>query len=367
MSAQFARLVDLARERSSDKRRELLREVTDMFFVSNDTKRSATEAALFDTVLREMAVTMQDTVLRELAERFADTPDAPIGLMRDLANHAFEVAEPVLRRSTALGDADLVAIVEKHSEEHRRAIAQRDRVSEQVSSALVARGDDTTLCALVANAGAKISRKDFEAVFERARTNDALTHGMVKRADTPLDLLNEVVLAVSVELRAQILARNAAVDPEELDLALERARARINQLNPGIVEAYAQAEADVRKKASRGQLNAATLVSFYRENMMEHFLVGLAHLTDVDVSVADGVITRGDMDALAMMCRAAGIERPLFVTIAVLACGGQRAMGKAEEYGHLYNAVPVEAAQRAMRFYRVRRSNADGTSAAAVA
>lgn len=365
MSAQFARLVDLARERSSEKRRELLREVTDMFFVSAEAGRTAAEAALFDSVLREMAVTMQDTVLRELAERFSETPDAPIGLMRDLANHAFQVAEPVLRRSTVLGDADLVAIVERQSEQHRRAIAQRDQVSERVSSALVARGDDDTLCALVANAGAQISRKDFETVFERARGNDALTEGVVRRADAPLDLLNEVVLAVSAELRAQILARNAAVDPEQLDLALERARARIERRHPGVSEAYAQAEMDVRKKASRGQLNAGTLVAYYRENMMEHFLVGLAQLTDVDVSIADSVISRGDMDALAMMCRAAGIERPLFVTIAVLACGGQRAMGKAEEYGHLYSTVPVEAAQRAMRFYRLRRSSAGGAAAVA--
>jgi uncharacterized protein (DUF2336 family) len=364
MSVRFARLKDLAQERSSDKRRELLREVTDMFFVSAETGRTSAEAALFDSVLREIAMAMQDKVLRELAERFSGAPDAPIGLMRDLANHAFEVAEPVLRRSTVLGEADLVAIVEKHGEDHRRAIAQRERVSERVSSALVARGDNTTLRALVANAGAEISRTDFETVFERARSDDALTQGIVNRADAPLDLLNDIVFAVSAALRAQILARNAVVDRKGLDLALERARARVERRNPGMSEAYAAAETDVRRKASCGQLSAATLIAYYRADMREHFLVGLAHLTDVDVSVADSVIERGDMDALAMMCRASGIERPLFVTMAVLACGGQRAMDKAEEFGQLYTDVPIEAAQRAMRFYRIRRTNADAAARA---
>jgi hypothetical protein len=59
-----------------------------------------------------------------------------------------------------------------------------------------------------------------------------------------------------------------------------------------------------------------------------------------------------------MICRAAGIERPLFVTLAVLACGGDEAMARAEEFGKMYNSVPMEAAQRAMRFFKVRKSAA---------
>jgi hypothetical protein len=57
-----------------------------------------------------------------------------------------------------------------------------------------------------------------------------------------------------------------------------------------------------------------------------------------------------------MICRAANIERALFVTIATMTCGGDGAMAKAEEYGRMYNAVPVEAAQRAIRFFRVRKA-----------
>ena len=56
-----------------------------------------------------------------------------------------------------------------------------------------------------------------------------------------------------------------------------------------------------------------------------------------------GILERRDIDGLAMICRASDIERPLFVTLAVLACGGEEAMGRAEEFGKLYNAVPVEA------------------------
>jgi len=367
MSAGFARLVDLARETSSEGRRELLREVTDMFFVAGPDRTPGADA-LFDVVLRDIAKTMQESVQRELAERFADAPDAPRGLISDLvSSENFVVAEPILRRSSVLSDTDLMDMIQSGSEDHRRAIAERSAVSETVSSALVAQSDDDTLTLLVRNAGARLSREAFEHLFERAREHDGLTNGVVGRADAPLDLLNEIVLAVSSELRQQILARNAAVSPEELDLALERARANLNrrQKTPPMGTDFSQAEADVQRRAEQGQLNAGTLVAYYRENKLNHFLAGLAHMTGVDVNMTQAIIGRADMDALAMICRAGGIERPLFVTIAVLACGGQRAMGRAEEYGRLYAEVPVEAAQREMRFYKVRRANTGAAAAVA--
>ena len=73
--------------------RELLREVTDLFFVSSGN-RSERETALFDDVLRTVAAEMQEGVLIELARRFADADDAPVQLMRDLANHALPISEP---------------------------------------------------------------------------------------------------------------------------------------------------------------------------------------------------------------------------------------------------------------------------------
>jgi hypothetical protein len=71
-----------------------------------------------------------------------------------------------------------------------------------------------------------------------------------------------------------------------------------------------------------------------------------------------GIIDRKDIDGLAMICRASNIERPLFVTLAVLTCGGDEAMQRAEEFGKLYNDVPVEAAQRALRFMKVLKAAA---------
>lgn len=353
--SRFSKLIDLAQATNSNQRRELLREVTDLFFETSGA-RNTRETALFDEVLQLVAAEMQEGVLAELAEVFADADDAPLGLLRDLSNHAFAVASPILQRSKALDDQALLDVVNQQSQDHIKAVAARRAVSEAVSAAIVRFGDDSALDTLVRNEGANISRTSMEAVVERARQNAMLHAGVVRRKDIPLDLLNEMYFVVEAGLRDQILKRNASVDAATLDAALARTRDRMRKSAGDMSAETRNAVHFITQKKNSGELNARLLVSLYREAKLMHFLCGLAELTDVDRETAAELIERKDMDALAMVCRAANIERPLFVTIAVLACGGDDAMARAEEFGRMYNAVPLEAAQRAMRFFKVRKS-----------
>lgn len=352
---RFAKLIDLARASKSEDRRELLREVTDLFFESSGN-RSERESALFDDVLQMVAAEMQDTVLSELANLFAGQADAPVGLMRDLANHSFEVAGPILRQSCVLDDQTLLQIVNYQSQQHIKAVAERPQVSETISEAIVQKGDDHALDALIRNDGAQISRTSMEVAVDRARRSTFLHDSVVHRRDLPLDLLNEMYFVVEAGLRDQIMQRNASVDPKTLDAALAKTRARMKRsVNEMTVESK-NAMAFIQSKKNAGELNARLLVSLYREAKQAHFLYGLAEITGLDHHTVADLLERQDMDGLAMICRAANIDRPLFVTIAVLACGGDQAMSKAEEFGRLYNSVPVEAAQRAMRFFKVRKA-----------
>lgn len=354
-TSRFAKLIDLASQPSSEQRRDLLREVTDLFF-ETEQSRTERETQLFGDVLRAVAVDMQDGVLVELAQRFARANNPPVDLMRDLAHHRFQIAEQVLLNSKALTDDDLIGVINRRGQEHVRAIARRETVSESVSDAIVDRGDDETLDVLVRNAGAQISRPTMEKVVDRAMDNTLLHEGVVGRADMPVDLLNEMYFAVETRLREAILERNAQLDPEDLDLALMRARRRMQKAVQGETQDMAEARALINRRAASGGLDGPFLVALLRDKKHQAFLYGLAEMTGVDVDVARMITSRKDMDALAMLCRASGFERPLYVTLAVLIGGGERATAQAEEYGRLYLRVPVEAAQRAMRFYKVRRT-----------
>ena len=261
--ARFAKLIDLARTTDSDQRRHLLREVTDLFFETSGS-RNPREAALFDDVLQLVAAEMQDSVLAELSEVFADADDAPVGLMRDLANHSFEIAAPVLKRSKALDEQTLLQIVNYQGQQHIAAVAQRTDVSESLSAAIVKFGDDNALDVLIRNDSAKISRSSMEVAVDRARQNALLHEGVVKRADLPLDLLNEMYFVVETKLRDQIMKRNASVDPATLDAALTKARNRMRQAAGEVSAEAKNAMAFIQSKKNSGELNARLLVSLYR-------------------------------------------------------------------------------------------------------
>jgi uncharacterized protein (DUF2336 family) len=355
--SRFGKLIELARTADSAQRRELLREVTDLFFETSGS-RNDRESQLFGDVLQLVAAEMQDGVLADFAERFADADDAPVALMRDLANHAFEVAAPVLTRSKALDDQTLLQIVGNQSQQHIKAVAQRESVSEALSDAIVQLGDDNALDALMRNEGADISRTSMEAAVDRARRNAVLHEAVVTRQDLPIDLLNDMYFVVETSLREQIMQRNASVDPAALDAALAKARERLKRTVGDLSAEAKNAMGFIQSKKAAGELNARMLVSLYREAKQMHFLYGLAEVTGVDPETVSGILERRDVEALAMLCRAAGVERPLFVTLAVLTCGGEEAMNRAEEFGRMYINVPVEAAQRAVRFFKVRKAAA---------
>ncbi len=362
-TSRFSKLLALAGETSSEKRRELLRNVTDLFFETQSTQ-TAKEAELFDEVLRSVAAEMQSEALVELSERIAASAAPPALLTRDLANSDQSViAGRILQRCTSLTDEDLISVLNRHGQEHARAIAQRNSLSEQVSDVIVERADDTTLNVLIRNDGARISRRSMETVVDRAQQNPALHAGVVGRADMPIDLLNEMYFIVENRLRQAILTRNTTVDPAAVEAAVGRARQRMTKT---VAENSADARAArqfIERKVLNRELNGALLVSLLRDQMLTHFVYGLGEMTGLDFDAANLIVTRKDLDALAMICRAADMERPLFVTMAVLICGADKAVQRAEEFGRLYASVPIEAAQRAMRFYKVRKAAPTGVAA----
>ncbi|HEX4180705.1 MAG TPA: DUF2336 domain-containing protein [Caulobacteraceae bacterium] len=356
-------LIQLAKEPSSERRRELLRQVTDLFFVGSDAHAPA-EMALFDDVLTQLSSEMEEVVRVELADRMADSTAAPRRLLRGLAGDSLAVAQPVLTRSKALTDEDLLHVARTRGQDHLRAISQRDTVSEVVSDAIVERGDDHTLGVLLRNDGAELSRAAHEAAVDRATVNPALHEAVVDRHALPPDLLNEMYFVVEARLRDQILEKNAEMDPAKLDAALARSRKRVATRDGALPPDYGAAEAAVGAMKAAGGIGPANLAAFLRNGETTKFLVALSELADVDFHTAKRILDRRELDALAIICKAADFDRALFLTFAVLVLGrDDNAMGRAREYGQLYADLPRDAAARTLRFWRMRRQSGDVAAA----
>lgn len=355
-------LIALAHETDSARRRELLRGVTDLFF-SGDGHR-ATEMALFDDVLGQLAGEMETAVRAELAQRMSQGASAPVGLMRNLARDEIEVARPVLQHSRALSEDDLLQVARTSGQGHLRAISQRHSVSAAVSEAIVERGDDDTLGVLLRNEGAELSRQAHERVVDRASASPALHQAVVTRQSLPPDLLNEMYFMVEAQLRDRILARNAAIDPAELEAALAAGRKRVALSDGALPADYAEAEAAVRVMKAKGEINPRTLAAMLRNRETTRFLMALSEMADIDFHTARRILERKELDALAIVCRAADFDRSLFLTFTVLILDrDEDAMSRAKAHGDLYSALPKDAALRTIRFWRMRRSTGDSAAA----
>ena len=88
--------------------------------------------------------------------------------------------------------------------------------------------------------------------------------------------------------------------------------------------------------------------------------ISLAQLADIDLHTAKRIVEKKELDGLAVVCKAADLDRALFLTYALVLLGQTAdAMGRAQEYGRLYADLPRETALRTLRFWRMRRQTAD--------
>ena len=357
VASKLHKLTELAKEKSSDRRRDLLREVTDLFFDAPPAVESEAQSQ-FDDILRTLANETAHDARAELADRFADTPFAPKGLIRQLAADAIEVAAPILSRSSVLTEEDLVTIVHETGQAHIQAIAKRETVSERLSHAIVEKGDDDTVATLIRNDGAQLSRSTYEQVARRAEDSEILQEPLVERADAPADLLNDLMVVVGRTLRDKISQRFDKLEPGVLEAALAASQARLEK-RMAEDQAINEARRYIASKQVRKELDGALLVSLLREKKPVHCALGFAELTGVDYFTAKRALEHKSPDGLALICKAAGIEKALFVTLAVLRSqAADNAFNDAREIGAIYEALEPEQAERALRFWKLRKQAA---------
>jgi uncharacterized protein (DUF2336 family) len=367
-TSNFALLMELAKETSSDKRRALLLQVTSMLSADPSAATSA-NCATFDEIAANVVADLKAQVRAEMAERFADSSLPLRHTSRQLAMDEIEIAKPILERSSALTEEDLLDVVAEKSQAHLMAVTKRSDIGERVSDALVVKGDDQVVGSLLVNKSAKIARNTFERITERAQTSPVLQAPLVRREGVPIDLLNDLYVSAAAEIRQEILKQYENVPAAELEAALQRSRARMASTYGGMPDDYESARKALRKLEREGRVNPPLLVSLMREGPASRtlFFLTFAKLTEVDYQLIKNLIEKKDADALALLCRAAGFDRALFVTLCLLVAGEDRGAGGLERFGALYEQVPVQAAQRAIRFWKIRQGLQAGAPEAGAA
>src|SRR5262245_18336477 len=120
----FALLLDLAKETSIENRRELQRQITDVF-LADPTDRSDRESQLFDEIVGAVASDLETQVRVELARKEAVSNVPVQRTARRLALDEIEVARPVIEKSKALTEADILEVIKQKSQDHMLAVTKR--------------------------------------------------------------------------------------------------------------------------------------------------------------------------------------------------------------------------------------------------
>ncbi len=350
-SLQLKRLISVASERSPAARRALLRDITGIF-LSAPQRFHASEIRHFDAIMTSLVRHADGPLRREVAEKFADLANAPSGFINQLARGDIAAAEPLLRRSPALGDSSLIAIIGQCSEAHKNAIARRRTLSEDVTQALAEHGGEDALTWLAKNQGAQFSADTMQALTHKARQTPSLQGPMIARFDLPPPFLTQLFFFVPGPLKKEILARAAMLDPSLIDAAETANRHKLySQAQSGAD--LSEARRFIAEKITARAINESLLTALVKERRQTEFLYAFAYVTGVDLASAQAIMKDNRYEALALACRAAGLEHQTFARI-VLSLRKDDDQSKALRILDLYGKISQDSAERVMRFWRMR-------------
>ncbi|WP_144860590.1 hypothetical protein [Mesorhizobium sp. J18] len=158
---------------------------------------------------------------RFAAAALSECESVPPGLLRRLANEPVEISEPLLVRSRALRDIDLIALIGRHGLPHARAIARRPGLNPAIADlvrALIAHADKPKQD----EAAGRRKGMAEEAVRERLREMMRATDGDEKAAsadqnagEPSYDELRRAALSGDASRLRTVLAKALGLDHEQ--------------------------------------------------------------------------------------------------------------------------------------------------------
>jgi len=176
-------------KRSSEQRLTMLRQICDLFLAYAE-RCPAEQVSIFDDVMMKLLGTLPREALIELSGKLAVVDNAPANVARRLANDDdIAIAGPFLRRSNALTDRDLAAIVAEKGASHLKAVLSRGPIGEAVTDLLLERNDPELLSRLAANEEARFSEVGIVKLVYAAKNNKALAAIVLGRKDLPAEML----------------------------------------------------------------------------------------------------------------------------------------------------------------------------------
>jgi len=307
-------LLKMALDPSSSSRNALAKSVVDIC-LDDGASLSAREVELTFDILHKLLHSVEMGVRRDLAQRLTYRGDVPRDLIVTLANDQINVAYPVLVESEVLEDSDLIAISHKQPASHQIAITLRERVSADVSEALIDTENVDVIDSLLRNPAAEIAPLTMERLVEMSREAPPLRRPLLQRHDLPPDLARNMSEWVGDALKEFITTNYpAAFDKVEFDIdeavrkvSVEPGSAAANDLNERV--------AGIERN---GGITADTLIEALSADDVEFFEALFARRTGIDTVAMPVLVYDPGGEPFAIACKACGFVQEEFETLFLL-------------------------------------------------
>lgn len=309
------RLLELARSKSHAGRERLYKDLWDLF-ENRGNSLSQREVGLMREILRQIAHEVEMSLRVRLARRLAANPQAPRELAVMLSNDCIEVAYPILLESRVLQDLDLVEVIRHRTLQHQLAVAMRRDIGESVCQALADTGDNDIIAAMLNNHSARLSTRLLERLGDRSRDVEEFRQPLLQRPDLPPPVAQRMYAWVSAALRQHIV-QNYDVDVDDLDDTVAATMAEAVDAEIGEPSDIA-ADRLIQMLHEAGELSPSFLVKALRQGEIILFELGFARLSGIRPLLMRRIIYEPGGEALAIACRAIGMDRQVFLTLFTL-------------------------------------------------
>jgi len=346
-------LIELSREASTEKRREILKLVSQLFSDGAESF-SDREKLLFGEIFVRLLdqVAVDDRI--DVSKKIGHLQEAPREAVLKLAYDVAEVAAPVLELSSVLTDRDLADIAASQGQDHLLAISRRGLLAETVTDVIVRQGDDRVLRSVARNSGARFSQAGFTALAEKGANSQVLAEILAGRTDLPRYVAENLLPMLSEESR------------NRLHYLLENNRDQVETLLRSTHLQFENSWKILRAERSEVILIKAqiregkrTLSDALTQLVQERRLADIAHilgeLSKVPIGQVANAFHKVDASAIAAVCKCVDVENAVYEQLSVFRCEKLKLPpSKAKQFLREYEALDKATAERVIRFHKVR-------------
>ncbi|WP_454623606.1 DUF2336 domain-containing protein [Bradyrhizobium cenepequi] len=353
-TALIPELDEIVRTGDPRRRAEAARRIGELF-LQGAAGFSTDHIDLFDGVLTSLVPHAESAARAELAERLSLLSNAPRTLIGQLAREdEIAIAGPLLRRCPVIDERVLVEIARAKGQEHLLAMAERPKLSADLTDVIVRRGDRDVVRRAVGNAGAEFSAGGYSTLIRRASQDSVLTLAVGQRADLSPEQLKTLV-AGSVDI---VRRRLFDVVKPERQAAIKQAISEINGMSEKVDSArdFAPAQRTILALHHADQLNELALLDFAKSFKYEETVCALAAMTGVKIATLDRLITGDRYDPILIAGKTIGLEWATVRALILLRLGPNRVPSPADiESARLnFTRLMPSTAQRVVDFWKTR-------------